>query len=50
MVVGDTATVTEARWVLAVRPKSSTGYWLAVPKSQGSSLPAVPSTFTFQLA
>ena len=50
MLVGDTDRVTAGRWEAAVRPYLKTGYWVVVPKSQGSSLPDTPSTFAFQLA
>ena len=51
MVVGDGDMLTVARcFVSTWLPKSRTGYWVAFPKSQGSSLPSTPSTFTSQLA
>ena len=51
MLAGETEIVTVLRWVdVASPPHLSTGYSVAVPKSQGSSLPVTPSTFTFQLA
>ena len=51
MVVGDAVSVTVTRcWEAVCPPYFSTGYWDAVPKAQGSSLPVTPSRLRFQLA
>ena len=41
MVVVDAESVMVTRWVDVLSPYLSTGYWLAVPKSQPSCVPDV---------
>ena len=49
MVDGLALRVTVARWSPATwLPYFSVGYWFAVPKSHGSSLPVTPSRLRFQ--
>ena len=51
IVVGEAVRVTVTRWSAAVCPPYlRTGYWDAVPKAHGSSLPVTPSRLRFQLA